>query len=343
LEVLHKEGLFVCQPVIPDKASGNSSYPATGAVGRLTQAQAPREAIPSLSREPQALSREPQASSVLDLACGNLRFEAFLANALPKSDIVFYAVDSCDSLASPLHAGHCPSDVRMKDKTHQVDSAYPLLHASLDRANDVRKKTHRVDASSSELLLGHQQQGASNCEERNAQPVPRPVPSFTLPPVRYQSLDVMGTLLRGANLSDSLDAPFCDLSVCFGFMHHVPQVRHREEVLEALIKHTRPGGFVVMSFWQFMENKAMAAKAQESHQAALACLPYLGLRALDKGDYLLGWKGIPGEFRYCHSFSETEIDCLLESVGGTASLVSRFASDGRSGALNTYLIFQVSH
>jgi len=35
---------------------------------------------------------------VLDLACGNLRFESLLRNTLPQAGIHYYAVDNCDDL-----------------------------------------------------------------------------------------------------------------------------------------------------------------------------------------------------------------------------------------------------
>ena len=38
------------------------------------------------------------ADSVLDIACGNLRFEAFLANTYPHVDWSFFAVDNCEPL-----------------------------------------------------------------------------------------------------------------------------------------------------------------------------------------------------------------------------------------------------
>lgn len=41
----------------------------------------------------------PCSPLVLDLACGNLRFERFLLNALPGVDFRFHAVDACPDLA----------------------------------------------------------------------------------------------------------------------------------------------------------------------------------------------------------------------------------------------------
>ena len=202
-----------------------------------------------------------EALSVFDLACGNLRFESFLASALPDAAVIFYAVDDCDGM----------------------------------------------------------------------------VPA--IPSVHYQSLDVLDVLQQGLSLGGRLAAPACDLSVSFGFMHHVPGQELRKEVLEGLVGKTRPQGYAIVSFWQFLNDAALGEKARAAHGHALEGLGLQG-RGLDEGDYLLGWKNIPGAYRYCHSFSESDIDQLAASVAGKAAVAARFTSDGRTGNLNTYLILK---
>ncbi len=197
--------------------------------------------------------------SIFDLACGNLRFEAFLAAALPETELAFYAVDNCEALVPAGHSAH------------------------------------------------------------------------------FQCLDVLGILHGGQRLNDQVKAPACDLSVSFGFMHHVPTAEYREEVLRTLIRKTRPAGYIIVSFWQFMKDAGLAKKAQATHAQALKDL---GLPKLEEDDYLLGWKNIPGEYRYCHNFSEAEIDRLVASVEDEAMPISRFVADGRTRNLNTYLILQ---
>jgi len=109
--------------------------------------------------------------------------------------------------------------------------------------------------------------------------------------------------------------------------------------LLSLIEQTRSGGYVIISFWQFLNNEVLREKARITHEHALK---ELGLQELDDNDYLLGWKNIPGTYRYCHSFSEAEIDQLMEAVADKATLTSRFVSDGRTNNLNTYLILKVT-
>lgn len=161
--------------------------------------------------------------------------------------------------------------------------------------------------------------------------------------VHYQSLDIVQALINGTLTRETFAAPMCDLSVSFGFMHHVPSERYRQQVLRALVEQTCPGGMVAVSFWQFLNSEKLAAKAQVTHAQALTDLVPHGLDAaqLEDGDYLLGWKDVPGAYRYCHNFTEDEINRLVESVASQAKVVSRFMSDGRTNNLNSYVVLRV--
>lgn len=211
--------------------------------------------------------REPLR--VLDLACGNLRFERYLADALPDGMLSGYAVDNCD----------------------------PLVEAG---------------------------------ERSEFGPLSRMV---------FQNLDAIERLSAGC-LRESLEAPdaSCDLAVSFGFMHHVPLERWRAELLRALIAKVRPGGFVAVSFWRFLDSDKLARKAQETTDRARA---ELGLPELPPNDYLLGWQDTQGLYRYCHHFDEQEIERLLAAMADSAELASRFEADGKTGNLNEYVVLRV--
>ncbi|WP_294416485.1 class I SAM-dependent methyltransferase [uncultured Senegalimassilia sp.] len=206
---------------------------------------------------------------VLDLACGNLRFERYLADVLPCKMLSGYAVDNCD----------------------------PLVEAG----------------------------------ERNG--------SDALSRMSFQNLDAIERLSAGC-LREALEAPdaSCDLAVSFGFMHHVPLERWRVELLRALVAKVRPGGFVVVSFWRFLNSDKLARKAQETTSRARA---ELGIPELPGNDYLLGWQDTQGLYRYCHHFDEPEIERLLAAVADSAELVSRFEADGKTGNLNEYVVLRV--
>lgn len=206
---------------------------------------------------------------VFDLACGNLRFEAFLAEQADRP-LELHGVDSCDELTFD-ESGH-------------------------------------ADA----------------------------VAGFS-----YRELDVLGALMDKSRSGEALlaDVPAADLSVCFGFMHHVPGAELREDVLRMLLAHTRAGGIAVMSFWAFAENPRLARKAADATARAAKEPPFEGFspRSLEPGDYLLDWQGT-APYRYCHSFGECEVSRLAEAVSGEADEVGRYSADGRAGNLNRYLI-----
>ena len=195
---------------------------------------------------------EPQNPSkttkVLDLACGNLRFERYLMRDEPN--LQAWAVDNCVSLAQVSE----PSNVT------------------------------------------------------------------------FQELDIVNTLLSGRDLCAAIAAPLCDLSVCFGFLHHVAMPEHRQAVLRALVEHTRSGGLVAVSLWQLEKSPRILAKARPLE---------------DKGDYLLGWQNQTNVWRYCHSFSEHEVDLLALGVSDVAREVARFSADGKTDDLNRYILLQV--
>lgn len=235
------------------------------------------------------------ALSVLDLACGNLRFEAFLAKELADTDLAFHTADDCDALVKGAPWRPDPADGAALG--NRVAGSIRWHHQSLD------------------VLAALDAEGRSGGAALDAE-----APD------------------GGPALTEALQAPRCDLAVSFGFLHHIPLPRWREEVLAALAAKVRPGGFVIVSLWRFLENPPLARKAEATHEHALA---ELGLPPLDAGDRLLGWRDEPGAYRYCHSFTDGEIDALAASVGHAATEVARFRADGRDGALNSYLVLQV--
>ena len=207
--------------------------------------------------------------NILDAACGNLRFEAFLARSLPNRKICAYALDACDELA--------------------------LGDAALPNNSDVA--FHHCDAIE-ELQKG----------------------------ILKETLCGSGPM---------------DLAVSFGFMHHIPLPEWRASFLDALLEATKPGGFVCVSLWRFLSNQSMAEKANATTAQGIAELG-LDKDQFAEGDRLLSWRNEQGAYRYCHSFSDNEITALVESASDKAALKARFQADGRTGALNEYLVLQRS-
>lgn len=158
------------------------------------------------------------------------------------------------------------------------------------------------------------------------------------PQVTFIELDVITSLLDGT-LSSRLTVPACDLVVAFGFLHHVPGAQKRIQLLRTLLEKTKPGGFVCVSFWQFMNSQKLAAKAQETTAQGLRAL---GIDAsdLEQNDYLIGWQDKVNTWRYCHHFSQEELDELLASFGSDVHVCAQFSADGKDNNLNRYVILQ---
>lgn len=207
---------------------------------------------------------------ILDLACGNLRFEAFLAQAFAGERIAAHAVDSCPALAQGALDG---------------------LAGSLE--------------------------------------------------LDYCCVDVLDALLAGPEGGAGLEGvPPCDLAVCFGFMHHVPGSALRRALVAALCGRVAPGGIVALSFWQYLRDprlarRAAAAGALREEDPALAAL------RLEAGDGFLGWQDDPSPLRYCHSFTEEEVDGLAALAAGLGfEEAGRWSADGPAGDLNRYLVLR---
>lgn len=246
------------------------------------------------------------ADSVLDIACGNLRFEAFLANAYPHIDWSFFAVDNCE----------------------------PLVASGQE---DIAKKVHFT------------------CE------------------------DIVSDLLEGLPAAEPANIPALaaatpfDLVVSFGFLHHIPSFDLRQRFLLEALSQVKPGGYLVVSFWQFLNDPAKRAKIEQTHAEALAFFesdaetcandrdaldrgavsssssdpdlsylkpPAILADSLEPNDYFLGWKNEPGNYRYCHHFSGEEIDRIIAALAPHATVVESFSADGKPGNLNRYVVFK---
>ena len=209
---------------------------------------------------------------VLDVACGNLRFESFLQESLPKVRFSYTALDNCLALA--------------RDYMHEQASV----------AN-----------------------------------------------ISFVCSDVIAALQAGEKLLDGVPQNvecMYDVAVSFGFMHHIPTMQLRMRLLDELIASVRSGGYVMVSFWEFMNHPGMAQKAHETHTQALCDMP-IDADDLEDNDYFIGWNNQSGAYRYCHSFTSEEIDRIVRSFENCACVIDRFFADGRTDDLNEYVVLRV--
>lgn len=164
--------------------------------------------------------------------------------------------------------------------------------------------------------------------------------------VAFREIDLVEHLL------DSPDIPLvnpgtCNIAVAFGLMHHLPTFALRVRIIQELIGALRPGGFAIASFWQFLNDPRIAAKAAAITVEGRAArhLPPFG-----PGDHLLGWQHAQDVYRFCHHTTDSEIDKLLTHAREEATRadpesltfreVARFSADGKEGNLNRYVVLQ---
>lgn len=219
-----------------------------------------------------AASGEP--FRVLDVGCGNMRFERFLAEAFPGRSLSFACIDNCPSLAE--------EGFRRDVVFQEADVVELLRKGELDGMLDgMTAASHLIPPSAS---------------------------------------------------------PF-HLSVAFGLMHHVPLAEWRRHLLAMLVEHTATGGLVAVAFWQFAKNPKLREKAERSTAKGCARLEVsLDMR---EGDCLMGWQGSTEHFRFCHSFSDEEVDSLVDEMQRHgARVIDSYSADGPDGMSNRYIVLR---
>lgn len=153
--------------------------------------------------------------------------------------------------------------------------------------------------------------------------------------VREEVCDIVAALSDDRDFMR--DAGACDLVAAFGFMHHVPLQEQRERLLRMMADHTADGGFLAVSFWRFADDARLREKAEAATRRAQEAAV---VGELAQGDYLLGWQDDTEAFRFCHHFTEDEIDELSAYLVNAATEVARFSADGKSGTLNRYAVWR---
>lgn len=105
-----------------------------------------------------------------------------------------------------------------------------------------------------------------------------------------------------------------DLIVLFGVLHHIPTAANRLKILQRAKKFLKPKGLLVFTTWQFNRSKIV--------------------KKIAKNDYLLCWKKGISALRYCHRFTNKEVQDLIKAL--KLKLLADFIAD----TSNRYLILQ---
>jgi len=135
----------------------------------------------------------------------------------------------------------------------------------------------------------------------------------------FKNLDVLNKL-------SEIEKTF-DLVTVFGLTHHIPDNDFRTSWFNQLPKFLNNNGILTLTFWNLSEDDRFK-KAKKADD-------------MDEDDYYYGW-GESNDKRYVHIYSEEEIENIKQIYKKqNLKLLDEFYSDGKTGNLNRYLIFQL--
>jgi SAM-dependent methyltransferase len=117
-----------------------------------------------------------------------------------------------------------------------------------------------------------------------------------------------------------------DVAVALAVLHHIPGHDRRAMLLREMVQVLRPGGSLIVSTWQFLDDERLRRKIVDWAEVGIAP------EALDPGDHLLDWKRGGRGLRYCHLVDHRE----LERLSADSGLLIRetFRAGGRAGNLS---------
>lgn len=125
-----------------------------------------------------------------------------------------------------------------------------------------------------------------------------------------------------------------DLIVLFGVMHHIPGREFRKQFIKSLAASLKPGGYLCFTTWEFKADPRYSARSLNTNEIAAQ----FGELELEEGDFILDWKRGERAFRYCHAYSNEEVNVIAEHAG--LKVVESFLADGKNSSLNRYYILR---
>ena len=131
---------------------------------------------------------------------------------------------------------------------------------------------------------------------------------------------------------DALPRASFDCAALLAVLHHIPGFDLRVGVLREVAGLLKPGGCLILSTWQFLENERMRRKIVGWAEASVP------EEALEPGDYLLDWKREGRGLRYCHMVDEAEVQRL--AAGSGFRVRETFCAGGREGNLGLFAILE---
>ena len=138
--------------------------------------------------------------------------------------------------------------------------------------------------------------------------------------------------LTSDNWDDGLVSNSYDFILSFATMHHLPGKSSRLNFLNKVHALLKPNGQFIHSNWQFLNSESLKARIQPWDRIDL------NQADVDEGDYLMDWRRGGEGLRYVHQYSSEELHHLAEHSG--FKVINEFSSDGRTGNLGLYMIWE---
>ena len=138
--------------------------------------------------------------------------------------------------------------------------------------------------------------------------------------------------LSASSWSKELPAQSFQAALAFAVLHHLPGLELRRQILRRVHDMLRPGGFFILSNWQFLNSPRMKARIQPWQAAGLSAAQ------VEPGDFLLDWRQGGTGLRYVHHFSLEELQLL--AVETAFEMLDSFLSDGENNQLSIYQIWK---
>lgn len=134
------------------------------------------------------------------------------------------------------------------------------------------------------------------------------------------------------NTLNKLISDNCSLMTAFGLWHHIPSYELRLYNLYQMTQYLSDEGIVCVSLWQFAKDPSYTHKLIRPEEV----YAQVGVEVseFESGDYFLGWQDDKTVLRYCHSFSDEEIDKLASDLGLPYRVIMGYDND----RTNKYLI-----
>jgi tRNA (uracil-5-)-methyltransferase TRM9 len=121
-----------------------------------------------------------------------------------------------------------------------------------------------------------------------------------------------------------------DLVACLAVLQHFPGRAMRGALMQNLADVLAPGGKVLLSTWQFLEDERFIKRLIPWEDEGLSSAD------VEKGDALLPWDQGVHAVRYVHQIDAAEVEELAAATG--LRVLDSFRADGKSGVLNLYSV-----